>query len=61
MKPETEIRNLKRELRELVIRLAAVNKSAVSNKWRTEKAEHEAKEWERRFDIAMSKIPEAPQ
>jgi len=58
MKPETEIRNLRRELKELKIlhtqdrqRLHTANRE-----WT--KALEEAQAWRRRFDIALSKIPD---
>ena len=53
MKLETEIRNLKRQLREETRRAVTAEREAKANKFRAETADRESKEWERRFDIAM--------
>jgi hypothetical protein len=58
MKPETEIRNLKRELRTERIRSDTLMRQANIHKTRADKAERESEEWERRFDVAMNKIPD---
>ena len=58
MKLETEIRNLKRQLREETRRAIASEREARTNKFHAEVANRESREWERRFDIAMSKIPD---
>ena len=61
MKPETEIRNLKKELREETRRAVKWEREAKANKFHADTANRESKEWERRFDIAMSKIPDVIQ
>lgn len=59
MKLETEIRNLKRELKESrASKIAAVAQCDVYRR-RASMAAREAVDWERRFDVALSKIPPA--
>lgn len=58
MKLETEIRNMKRELRETEAALDRYRVRANRAEQEAKKCRVEAKEWERRFDIAMSKIPD---
>ena len=61
MKPETEIRNLKRQLKLVENRANKAESSARISEDRAYRAEFEAEEWERWFDIVMSKIPDATQ
>ena len=64
MKPETEIRNLKREVRSanserdyLRSQLRALESKRTATETRAVKAEAEVADWKRRFDIVLERLP----
>ena len=58
MKPETEIRNLKRELKDALSALSRRITEVGEYRVRATKAEQECAEWKRRFDMLLSGIKE---
>ena len=59
MKLETEIRNLKRKLHATSAARDCYLAQAIQAELEAKNWEQEAKKWECRFDVAMSKIPGA--
>lgn len=55
MKPETEIRNLKRALRETHVEKLEALQELAEYRGRATKAESRAADWERRFDELLSR------
>jgi len=53
----TKIRNLTRMLRNREVELQAVKQQREAYRLRATKAEQEAAEWKRRFDILLSREP----
>lgn len=57
MKPETEIRNLKRELKDTQGRLRAIEQQRDDYRSRATQAEQQAADWRRRFDELLKIFP----
>ena len=56
LKPETEIRNLRRELKRLQNELYFMTRDSKVFRDRTSKAEAAVLEWKTRFDALLSKV-----
>lgn len=57
--PETEVRNLRRELSRANEELRSLRLIAGREQARGVKAEAECAEWKRRFDLLLARTPEA--
>ena len=58
--PQTELRNLRRDLKRTEEDLRAVKQAAEAYRSRATKAEQETAEWKRRFDLLLARTPEEP-
>lgn len=57
MKPETEIRNLKRDVKSLRYELKLADENTRAYRARATKAEQEVAEWKARFDALLMRTP----
>lgn len=60
MKPETEIRNLKRDIKRWYAERETLRTERESYRIRATKAEQEVAEWKRRFDALLAHTPPEP-